>query len=288
MKNLGAVLVIGLSMVFAVAWYGGRAGAADDPEDIDKSPEIHELPIGIDMTSVSPFGGTAGYSRDRETRRSLETVVSRVEIGSVTAEDFVEYLAEYTGVNIRANWAALEAADIRRDKEVRLFLHGVTIERILKSLCDVLSGNDTLVTFDIEDGIVVISTAEDLSRRNVVRLYDVWDLVSWVPRSDRVSVDLVIESLCKYLGEPGIRQALVDGWNPHAVRIVDTNDSLDSLVEIIRQTIDPESWREAGGNVGAIQTYRHCLVISQTSIAHRQIDQLLNALRRMRDLRGRK
>ncbi|MEE8169817.1 MAG: hypothetical protein V3T70_04650, partial [Phycisphaerae bacterium] len=48
---------------------------------------------------------------------------------------------------------------------------------------------------------------------------------------------------------------------------------------LIQSTIDPESWREAGGNIGSIRPLRNQLIVTQTSTAHQQLRDLLRQLR---------
>ncbi|MBS0211419.1 MAG: hypothetical protein JSS27_20960 [Planctomycetes bacterium] len=59
----------------------------------------------------------------------------------------------------------------------------------------------------------------------------------------------------------------------------------DSLMELITQTIAPQSWTEVGG-AGAIKEFptNLSLVISQTQEVHEQIAELLEQLRRLQDL----
>ena len=60
----------------------------------------------------------------------------------------------------------------------------------------------------------------------------------------------------------------------------------DSLVELMTSTIEPESWREAGGTQGEVKhhTSTLSLVITQTQAVHEQIEDLLNQLRQLQDL----
>lgn len=59
----------------------------------------------------------------------------------------------------------------------------------------------------------------------------------------------------------------------------------DTLIELIQQTIAPDSWADAGGS-GAVESFptNLSLVISQTQDVHDQITDLLEQLRRLQDL----
>lgn len=60
----------------------------------------------------------------------------------------------------------------------------------------------------------------------------------------------------------------------------------DSLIELIQDTINPESWQDTGGGAGRIQRFEQnlSLVIYQTQEVHEQIQDLLDQLRRIQDL----
>lgn len=60
----------------------------------------------------------------------------------------------------------------------------------------------------------------------------------------------------------------------------------DSLIELMTTTIEPETWREAGGTQGEVKEHRSTLslVITQTQAVHEQIEDLLNQLRQLQDL----
>jgi general secretion pathway protein D len=59
----------------------------------------------------------------------------------------------------------------------------------------------------------------------------------------------------------------------------------DSLIELIEQTISPNSWSSVGG-AGTIQPFQPnlSLVVNQTQAVHEQISDLLTQLRRLQDL----
>ncbi|MBN1514039.1 MAG: hypothetical protein JXB13_18625, partial [Phycisphaerae bacterium] len=62
----------------------------------------------------------------------------------------------------------------------------------------------------------------------------------------------------------------------------DREGRIEDLMELIRNTIEPESWRDEGGTVAAIAELNGQLVVTQTSSAHAQIADLLEKLRRQR------
>jgi hypothetical protein len=55
--------------------------------------------------------------------------------------------------------------------------------------------------------------------------------------------------------------------------------SVDELMKLITDTVDPTSWREAGGNAGTIRGLNGMLVVTQTPDAQKRIEDLLKTLR---------
>jgi general secretion pathway protein D len=60
----------------------------------------------------------------------------------------------------------------------------------------------------------------------------------------------------------------------------------ESLIELVTSTIQPETWREAGGTQGEVKAHESTLslVITQTQAVHEQIEDLLTQLRQLQDL----
>jgi type II secretory pathway component GspD/PulD (secretin) len=55
--------------------------------------------------------------------------------------------------------------------------------------------------------------------------------------------------------------------------------SVDELVKLITDTVDPGTWRDAGGGLGTIRGLNGMLVVSQTHDAQKRIEDLLKTLR---------
>ena len=59
-------------------------------------------------------------------------------------------------------------------------------------------------------------------------------------------------------------------------------ERVDELLELIRNTIEPDSWRDSGGDVAAIAELGGQLVVTQTASAHAEVQDLLGKLREQR------
>jgi general secretion pathway protein D len=60
------------------------------------------------------------------------------------------------------------------------------------------------------------------------------------------------------------------------------SDRIRQIIELIQETVAPESWRDSGGSVGSIKEINGQLVVTQNTAAQRQIGDLLSKLREER------
>jgi general secretion pathway protein D len=247
------------------------------------------------------LGGVAeaGESEEnRQVRKQLRKVVPEIKFDAVPFEEVIDQLRALTGLNIVPNWSALEAAAIEKDAEVSLRLNTVKIEKALDLILNEVGAGEVELAYEIDDGVIQISTKDDLSRRTFVKVYNIQDLVVSVPtfRGRRINLENIGQNQQqgglgggRFLegggasggtsgglfngGEQGDEEDQQDGVDP-----------LQPIIDLIQETIDPESWRTAGGNVGSISSLQQQIIVTQTSTAHDQLRDLLQDLRRARAL----
>ena len=182
-------------------------------------------------------------------RATLEFRVPSVRMDGMPFHEVVDQLRDLTLVNILVNWSALETAAIEQDKEISLAAENMRFDHLIALMLDEVGGGEVELDYQIWNNAIVISTREDIARRTSVQIYNVRDLLD--------------------MAGPVLSNC------PRC----DDSDRLLRLVSIIQTTVDPESWREAGGNTGAINDYADLLIITQTQTAHNQIWDLLEKMR---------
>jgi hypothetical protein len=57
-------------------------------------------------------------------------------------------------------------------------------------------------------------------------------------------------------------------------------EGIDGLIKLIQDFVDPPSWRDAGGSVGAVRQFGSLLIVTQTEENHRQIQSLIDGIRK--------
>ncbi|TAH35013.1 MAG: hypothetical protein EYC70_14580 [Planctomycetota bacterium] len=175
-------------------------------------------------------------------------------------EEIVENLAAYTGVNFVVSRAVRE--DLDEDvKTIRLTSQRpLSVSQLLGTIEDLTSGQ---VKFVIRNGVVNVVTAAEASGDQVLRQYEVRDLVRKVQDFPSTEVNLSPSG-----GIDEIQEEL-----PEKEATILTEDQLQ---ETIQENIAPESWDQ--GNTIAIEN--GTLIVFAPPGVHEQIRNLLNDLRR--------
>jgi len=209
-----------------------------------------------------------------------------IVFNNLTLEKSINKISKLADLNIIVRWSVLEAAAIEKDTEINLKVHGISYRKILELVLDDAGGGDVELGYVIEDGIIIVSTKEDLSRKTKTKVYNIKDLLILIPKFlGRLNLDSIGQGSGQEGGLGGGRFLRGGGGGSGGgsggggsggggteAETVDT--TLQQLMDLIRKTIDPESWREAGGNVGAINSFQDQLIITQTQTAHKQIRDL--------------
>ena len=208
-----------------------------------KSPERQRV-----FTEAPPgMGRFRGSATDRYVLEQLDRVVSDINLDAMPYPEALRYISELTGVTIDVAKPPLKYASISEDTPVTLRVaNPTTVRSVLNVVLTQMAGGETELNFEVSGGMIHVSTKEDLCRRTVVRVYDYRDLIDEARRR-----------------------------GPQ----YDKEDPLERLIQLIQETVDPESWRSAGGNVGQINTFGGLIIVDQTTTAHDQIYNLLEIIR---------
>ena len=246
--------------------------------------EILKYPEGWKDLTVKrePFGaaGAGESARDRQVRMKLEKVLTRIEFPGADFEEAVTYLRELSGLNIFVKWETLEMAGIDRAKEINISLNDVTTEKALKVVLDDVGGSIAPLSYIVDEGVITISTKDDLSTRAYPKVYDIRDLIVRVPNFEAPDIDM---------GGSGGGNDDSGGWGnvddegDDNENVATKQELIDNIITMVSETIDPMSW-PPNGDVGSIRELHGQLVVTQTSDNHKKLADLIKQLREARAL----
>ena len=188
-----------------------------------------------------------------EAEAGLDRIVERVEAVDRPLAEVLDDVARSSGANISVRWAALNEDGFEKSTPVRLRLEGVPLGRVLEELLRQMSPSYPLLRFRADRGAVVISTAKDLNRDSVIRMYDVRDLLDIMTR------DALAQNTSAPASETGrgsVLQGNFSNW-PRSGAEEARVEAVEQLIMMIQESVSPDHWREAGG---ALARFAPCLM----------------------------
>ena len=249
------------------------------PEDW---PELSERRInGLDDSGKDS-------AANRETALKLKKSVP-ISFDANPLESVIDYIRETTGANIFVNWPALNEAGIEQDTPISLTLTNVQADKALELVLQAVSsqGFDE-VGYSIIEGVVTISTAEQLRRSTDLRVYDIRDLLVEVPDfNDAPEFDLT-ESLSNTNsgggggGGGGGGSIFGDEEDESDEEQPTRQERIDDIIALIEETVGEfDDWEINGGD-SSVRELNSNLIIKTTSDNHRRVLSLLGQLRETR------
>ncbi|MEE8522353.1 MAG: hypothetical protein V3T72_00350, partial [Thermoanaerobaculia bacterium] len=195
------------------------------------------------------------------------------------------------------------------DDDVTLQLAEVSVATALDRILEQVGDDVERPQYAIQDGILTISSEDQLRKRTITVVYDIRDLLFEVPYFDNAP-ELDLDSALNqgnnqgggfgggggggggggFGGGGGGGSGRGGGGGSIFGDPGDDPDrpSRDELVEqivsILQDNIDPDGWRDLGGDTGTLQELNGNLIITNTPRNHREIVGLLAQLREIRAL----
>lgn len=195
--------------------------------------------------------------------RAVRMIIKNAEFKDMPFEEFIEWLERTTKANIIVRWKLLEKAGIDRNQPISLKLKNVPLRRIIELVLDQLKRDDPSVRLAAKaDGnTLILSTARDLYRELVTRTYDVQDLLLTLPQFSGGR-----------LGPPMRGPVRIVNSNPSTGKEADAtpDETTRRLIEMIKTSIQPESWKENGGE-GTIRYFKGRLIVRNNQLVHEQL-----------------
>jgi len=237
----------------------------------------------------------------------LDKRIDSVDWDDVPLESVIEWMEEQGGeINIVVVWRALEVEGIDLDTPVNLRMRNATIGQVLNEVVDQLSETEDGVRYRGVGNLLKISTRRDFNRKLYVRVYDVADLVFTVPDFEGPTISVSEEGGggggggagggFSGGGGGGIGGGIGGGGgagggfggglgggsgtqNPFSDEGGEEDededepleDRMEKLVELIRATIEPDSWKETANGENTIRAYKTHIIVRAPIEVHELI-----------------
>ena len=187
------------------------------------------------------------FAHDEAIRLALRRPLTDVTFEHTPFRQVIQKLRGLLGVNMHVQWRLLDDNGVSADDPVTLALERVSGGRLLRLILDDI--DDPTLGFEIQRGVLVVSTFESLQQTRTLRTYSLRNLIS--PKRD---------------------PALKLDWSSGELK-ARANQIASTLIDLVA----PDSWNVNGGT-GVLKTDDGLLIIRQSPHVHAQMKALLAAL----------
>ncbi len=228
-------------------------------------------------------GDDSGPIRSRvpATLKYLNERIPEVDFEEAELDQVMDWIGTLTDMNVVVRWQILEDAGIERDKPITMQVRNLRLSQVLWMIMDEAGGPDLKLAYRASGELLIISTAEDLGREMVIRVYDVSDLLVRAPHF-RGAPHMDLQNTQNVgAGGSGGGQSIFGGSGGGGSGRDDDDDDrrgergednadIQELINLIIQTVEPDSWAENGG-LGTIQAFRNLLVVRNNILVHQAL-----------------
>lgn len=227
-------------------------------------------------------GEPIAFREAPEDRRVLADLRSKRVPATFTdarLEDVLSFFAQVTNLNVDVDWGSLANIGLSRDDVISMNLQPLPAETVLDRILRKVSPDAfSRANWAIEDGVLVVASEDALRRNTSIVIYDIRDLLFQV-RDFKDIPDLGLGEITQGQGGSSTSDFEYEEQEGPA-----EDDILQRVIQIIQSNVDPEGWRDNGGDTGDITELNGNLIITNTARNHQAIAGLLSQLREVRSV----
>lgn len=216
---------------------------------------------------------SAGAAPRDEASVALDRRVPEVKFDAVGLSDAIDFLRDIGGLNLRVDWKTLEAAGIDRTTPVTFYLRNVSVRKALDTILRE-AGSGQKLAFEIEEGVIEVTTQEKADQILTTEVYDIRDLMfTPLDAGDPPEVEFQLEAVERGGGGGGGGSGLFggNGGGGQGQQQATTPDQKGlEIVELITALIRPEVWQVNGGTA-TIRYFNGTLIVSAPRSVHELI-----------------
>ncbi len=258
---------------------GGKSKSGGKKRGAANGPSAGEKKSG-DRSSA----GHRSRSRSRKPARNLALAALRTTIDDATFEDttfeeFVEWLQRTCKANIVVRWTVLENEGVERDCPIEIKRKNISLKDLLPLVFQQVTDGlpDVELAARTDGNTLMITTRQDIQTKNIVRVYDVQDLLAVAPNFRGMEVDMSGGARARFRDSTGRNGGEI---GPSAER--EAGQKLDpvvkKLIDAITTHIQPLSWKVNGGK-GTIRYFKGRLVVNNNVEVHQLLGGMIKDTR---------
>ncbi len=236
------------------------------------------LALGAAASAWAQTGGSSPrVGQPRNTFDILNQRIPEVEFVNQPLDSVIEWLGELTQLNIVVRWQTLADAGIERDTPISIKVRNLRLSQVLWLIMNEVGRGDIELAYRASGSLLVFSTADDLGKELVTKVYDVSDLLITIPRAQRPMFD-VTQGMGQTGSGGGGGSGLFGQGSQNQQQQEDPNAqsgaataAMQRLIDLITDTVEPDSWASKGGGNGTIHAFGRLLVVRNTILVHQRL-----------------
>ena len=216
---------------------------------------------------------------DRAVLAQLDKTLPELNFDGVAFADVVDFLRDVTGANVFVNWKALEGAGVEKTSPVSARVRNIKFAKALTIILDSVSGGTVPLGYTIDDGVITISTGEDLDKNTLTRVYDIRDLIIDIPDFTNAP-NFSLQSTSQQGqggggggGGGGSSTGLFENADQDRNNKEPTKSKTErgeELVQLVKDLVQPEVWADNGGTA-TIRYFNGSLIVTAPRSVHEAI-----------------
>lgn len=220
--------------------------------------------------------------RTDPTSALLNQTITEITFEAAPLEQVMDWVTETTHANVVVRWQVLEDAGVERDKPISLRVKNLSLAQILWMIMNEAGGSDLKLAYRASGNLLVLSTADDLGKEMITKVYDIADLLVNVPQFTNAA-QLDPAQALQGVGQGGGGVGGGGGGGGGGQNLFqqgqgrgggendrDLQGDIERLVTLITDTIEPDSWQQNGGR-GSVRAFRNLLIVHNTPLVHQRI-----------------
>jgi hypothetical protein len=214
-----------------------------------------------------------GSSRTVNTLQLLNQRLPEVRFVDQPFEQVIEWLADFTQMNVVVRWDTLEDNGIERDEPISVQVKNLRLSQVLWLIMNEVGGTELRLAYRATGNLLVISTEDDLGREMITKVYDVADLLLRPPSATRPDFQQNDQGLGQ-TGQGGGGGGVFGNSQDNQRDNEDDNENdiqMQELIDLITTTIEPDSWIVNGGGNGRIVSFNNVIIVTNTILVHQKI-----------------
>lgn len=233
----------------------------------------------LSLPALAQQGDTRTIARPNRTPSTLAILnqqIPEVSLDGAPLEVVMDWVKEFTKLNVDVRWETLDFAGVERDKPISIRARNLRLSQVLWMIMNQAGGSDVKLAYRASGNLLVISTAEDLGKEMISKVYEVADLLVRIPNFDNAAELDVVQALQEVgQGGQGGGGSTIFGGDEGGDEEDREDDGpitedMQLLVDLIRNTVEPDSW-DTNGGLGTISPFRRTIVVRNSILVHQRL-----------------